>query len=90
MKPNSRKKTTTTGSPVLSGIDPATLHDKISKKAYEIFQSRGGQHGRHHEDWLEAERLVCSQLEPVSELGPKPAARRPARVTTTRRPMPER
>ena len=30
--------------------------DAIARRAYERFQSRGGEHGRHEEDWLEAER----------------------------------
>jgi len=30
--------------------------DAIARRAYDRFQSRGGEHGRHEEDWLEAER----------------------------------
>jgi hypothetical protein len=30
--------------------------DQIALRAYEIFQSRGGAHGSHLEDWLLAER----------------------------------
>jgi hypothetical protein len=32
--------------------------DQIASRAYERFQSRGGEHGRDQEDWFEAEREV--------------------------------
>ena len=32
--------------------------EEIAAEAYAIYQSRGGQHGRHDEDWFEAERRV--------------------------------
>jgi hypothetical protein len=35
-----------------------SLHEMIEKKAYEIFEKRGGQHGRDLDDWLEAERII--------------------------------
>lgn len=31
-------------------------HDDIARRAYELFEKRGRQHGRHLEDWLQAER----------------------------------
>lgn len=30
--------------------------EEISRRAYEIYQARGGDHGRHEEDWQQAER----------------------------------
>ena len=30
--------------------------EQIASRAYEIFQARGGEDGRHHDDWLQAER----------------------------------
>jgi hypothetical protein len=30
--------------------------DRISRRAYERFEMRGGAHGRDQDDWLEAER----------------------------------
>jgi hypothetical protein len=30
--------------------------DDVARRAYEIYHSRGGGHGRHLEDWLQAER----------------------------------
>jgi hypothetical protein len=34
------------------------LEEEIRRRAYELFQERGGDHGRHHEDWLRAEAEV--------------------------------
>jgi hypothetical protein len=31
-------------------------HEQIARRAYELFLSRGGQHGHHEDDWLQAER----------------------------------
>ena len=31
---------------------------RVSQKAFELYESRGGTDGRHVEDWLEAERLI--------------------------------
>jgi hypothetical protein len=36
---------------------PATVaDDEIARRAYDLFLSRGGEHGHHVEDWLQAER----------------------------------
>ena len=32
--------------------------EEISAEAYAIYLSRGGEHGRHDEDWFEAERRL--------------------------------
>ena len=32
--------------------------DLISKRAYEIYEARGAQHGADFDDWLEAERQI--------------------------------
>jgi hypothetical protein len=31
-------------------------HEEIRKRAYQIFQARGGGHGQDLDDWLQAER----------------------------------
>jgi Protein of unknown function (DUF2934) len=31
---------------------------RVARKAYELFERRGGESGRDVEDWLEAERLI--------------------------------
>lgn len=35
-----------------------SLHEMIEKKAYEIHEKRGKQHGRDIDDWLEAEQII--------------------------------
>jgi hypothetical protein len=90
MKGNSMKKNMMTPGTRVLGVDPSRLQQMIAKKAYEIFEQKGYQHGHHEEDWREAERLVCSQLEPVSELGTKLPSRRSDRPAATRRQAPRR
>jgi hypothetical protein len=34
------------------------VEEEIRRRAYELFQERGGEHGHHHEDWLRAEAEV--------------------------------
>ena len=38
-----------------------TPGDDIAARAYELYQSRGGEHGRDWEDWLEAERQLSQR-----------------------------
>jgi len=35
--------------------------DDIRRRAYERYQQRGGNHGRHFDDWLEAEKELKSR-----------------------------
>lgn len=35
-------------------------HDDVARRAYELFLSRGAQHGSDLEDWLQAERQLSS------------------------------
>ena len=48
--------------------------DAIAKRAYEIYQNRGGNHGADLDDWLEAERQLKRGATDVT--GPAPARRR--------------
>ena len=34
----------------------APTYEEIAKRSYELFLSRGGEHGHAEEDWLQAER----------------------------------
>ena len=38
----------------------AVPHDALARRAYEIFQRRGGAPGRDLDDWLQAERELLS------------------------------
>jgi hypothetical protein len=39
------------------------IRSKIALRAYEIYQDRGGQHGRDMDDWLEAESELVGEAE---------------------------
>jgi len=43
-------------------LSDETIRQKISFRAYEIFQRRGGAHGRPDDDWLQAENEILSPL----------------------------
>ena len=44
----------------------APRDEDIARRAYEIFLTRGAEHGRDLEDWLEAEREITERaVEPV-------------------------
>ena len=34
----------------------------VARKAFELFERRGGDHGHDVEDWLEAERMVMEEI----------------------------
>ena len=46
--------------------DDTLRHQRIAEKAYELHQCRGCCHGRNLDDWLEAERLVLSEIKSQS------------------------
>jgi hypothetical protein len=37
--------------------------NRIRRRAHEIYDARGGEHGKAMEDWLQAEREVDAELE---------------------------
>ena len=65
------------------------VQGRIAKRAYDLFVARGGQHGYHIEDWLQAEKDVLAEkgktapvkktLKVKAPAAPKPAAAAPAR-----------
>jgi hypothetical protein len=47
-------------------------HEIIERKAYELFEARGGEDGHDLDDWLQAEAMVivdASQESPVDSEG---------------------
>ena len=40
---------------------PEPTLDDIRRRAYERYQERGGNHGKHFDDWLEAEKELRSK-----------------------------
>jgi hypothetical protein len=47
------------------------FYDRVSQKAFELYEHRGGENGRDIEDWLEAERLIRQEMQNL------PSSRRP-------------
>ncbi len=41
---------------------PESRMSKIARRAHEIYEARGGEHGKALEDWLQAEREIDSEL----------------------------
>jgi len=37
--------------------------DRIARRAHEIYEARGGQHGKALEDWLKAETEIDAEME---------------------------
>ena len=52
------------------------LQEKIAKRAYDLFMARGGQHGYHIADWLQAEKEMSkiSSAPAAAPLKPAPVA----------------
>ena len=46
-----------------SAHHPSGVYDEIRRRAYELYEERGRQHGFHHDDWTRAEREVLSRFE---------------------------
>lgn len=56
------------------GAEAFNNPDAIARRAYEIYQSRGGNHGADLDDWLEAERqLRRGPSDVTGPTGPAPA-----------------
>ena len=39
------------------------IREKVALRAYEIYEDRGGNHGRDLDDWLQAEDEVLAEIE---------------------------
>lgn len=60
--------------------DVEDVEEKIRIRAYLLFEKRGGQHGHHLEDWLQAEAEIRH-----SELSTPPVRWTPLKKSRTRR-----
>jgi hypothetical protein len=68
---------------------PASMNDPdaVARRAYEIYQRRGGSHGADLDDWLEAERqLKRGPTDVTGSTGPAPA--KPRRRKTSEETVP--
>ena len=50
------RKTRTAATPGSAPPSSGPSVDEIRRRAYERYQERGGNHGQHFDDWLEAEK----------------------------------
>ena len=53
-----------------SGIESLAIepiHDDIARRAYQLYEERGREHGRDREDWFQAERELRQFLHDVVE-----------------------
>jgi hypothetical protein len=41
---------------------PEAVHERIARKAYELWDLRGRRHGSDVQDWLDAENLVMDDF----------------------------
>jgi hypothetical protein len=46
--------------------------NRIARRAHEIYEARGGEHGKDMEDWLNAERQIDAEIEREQETPPIP------------------
>ena len=77
-RPPRRERRATSGKPSsaeiaaeAASIYPDTFEtppspDEIAAEAYAIYQARGGQHGRHDDDWYEAERRLAERRRKIA------------------------
>jgi hypothetical protein len=59
--------------------------EDVARRAYELFLSHDGQHGRDVDDWLEAERQLTSNGTP-----PRPVRRSPSHARVAKAPARQR
>ncbi|MCI0408646.1 MAG: DUF2934 domain-containing protein [Acidobacteria bacterium] len=53
-------------------LDDRKLHELIARRAYELYEGRGGEDGHECEDWLEAEKQLLVELEADPGVRPGP------------------
>jgi hypothetical protein len=44
--------------PDAAGTEYEDRNDEVARRAYDLYQARGGEHGRDLDDWTQAEREV--------------------------------
>jgi hypothetical protein len=56
------KKPQNNTAPPAVTMNDQDLYERVARKAYELYQQRGEEHGHDLEDWLIAQRLVQEEL----------------------------
>jgi len=65
----------------------ASMREMIEQRAYELFLKRGGVHGYHMEDWLQAEKeIAAGTAESTTVETPQPAAQKKNAAAPPSRP----
>ncbi len=59
-----------------------SLQEKIARRAFELFQARGGQHGYHIEDWLQAEKEIKAGSSTSTSRTPRAKSAAPKKAAT--------
>lgn len=60
--------------------------EETARRAYELYQRRGGTHGRHEDDWYEAERQLREERRrSYGGASQAPAAKTTAKKTATKK-----
>ena len=72
-QPKSKKSLAKKPNGAANGIHHMNDGDQVARRAYEIYESRGGQHGSDVDHWLEAEKEL--KPGPTSVTGSMSAAR---------------
>ena len=57
-----RKKSLPRAQPQRLTISDEELYDQVARKAYELYEQRGEEHGHDLDDWLAAEHLIQEEL----------------------------
>jgi Protein of unknown function (DUF2934) len=52
-----------TPAPASAGQPYESRMSRIARRAHEIYEARGGQHGKAMDDWLQAEREVDAEID---------------------------
>jgi hypothetical protein len=57
-------------------VEATPTEDEIARRAYQLYEARGGAHGRDLDDWLQAERELRQRmrLDVLATEGPYAAA----------------
>ena len=71
--------------PALPGKEEEFLHDRIARKAYEVYERRGYTHGRDLDDWLRAEELLRVEIQAQSSIERRRDREAQKKVTKRRR-----
>ena len=64
LKPSSAEIAAEAASIYPDTFDTPPSPAEIAAEAYAIYQARGGDHGRHEDDWHEAERRLTDRRKP--------------------------